>query len=163
MAPCAHSEIVVGRRTIWCTSGPTGAVAGVGEAAVVGGVTDLLQPATVSKQLAKRISDCLLIDLVHRALRSLRGAAVAVARIDLSCGKIDIFRVGQYHGADLFGLASDTASGFGPWNRWTSGSANSGVFLSLACGWQSHNVFRRPFDPAPRSIHARSWPRTTRP
>ena len=57
MAPCAHSEIVVGRRSIGCASGPTEAVAGVGEAAVVGGVTDLQQPATISRQLAKRTSE----------------------------------------------------------------------------------------------------------
>ena len=57
MAPCAHSEIVVGRRSIWCPSGPTEAVAGVEGAAVVGGVTDLLQPATVSRQLATRTSE----------------------------------------------------------------------------------------------------------
>ena len=57
MAPCAHSEIVVGRRSIGCPSGPTEAVAGVEDAAVAGGVTDLLQPATVSRQLAKRTSE----------------------------------------------------------------------------------------------------------
>ena len=57
MAPCAHSEIVVGRRSIWCPSGPTGAVAGVEGAAVVGGVTDLLQPATISRQLATRTGE----------------------------------------------------------------------------------------------------------
>ena len=57
MAPCAHSEIVVGRRSIWCPVAPTEAAIGVGDAAVDGGVTDLLQPATISRQLAKRTGE----------------------------------------------------------------------------------------------------------
>ncbi len=58
-----------------------------------------------------------LIELSHKALRSSRGAAVAVARIDRTRGKSHVFRRGKRRGADLFRFDGQPAPGFGERDR----------------------------------------------
>ena len=93
-----------------------------------------------------RIPSCppkALLTRVHQALRSTRGAAVAMAQIDRDAGQNDIRRRRQYFRAHLRRLREPAEPGIAERHGRPSMRANSGVQLFLARRWAAGSAFRR--------------------
>ena len=97
-----------------------------------------------------------LLMRVHQALRSTRGAAVAVARIDSVRGKLTFAGVGNISARIYAGLGKPAEPGVAERNRRPSMRAHAGVQLCLARGRAAGSPFRRSFHR--HWIRILSWP-----